>query len=51
MNQYKSRAHQMNKGREVIWQQAPIKVISLICFHLNRSESGKDDSSSSKSKN
>jgi hypothetical protein len=33
-----------NEGCEVIRQQSPIHRISPICFHLNRLESGKDDS-------
>jgi hypothetical protein len=34
------------EGQQVIWQWKPIHGISSICFHLNRLESGKDDSSS-----
>jgi hypothetical protein len=34
------------EGRQVIWHRTPINRISPICFHLNRLESGKDDSSS-----
>ncbi len=34
------------EGRQVIWQQTPKNRFSPIYFHLNRLESGKDDSSS-----
>jgi hypothetical protein len=51
MDQLESIAQPMNQwghkeGRQVVWQRTPIHIISLICFHLNRLESGKDDSSS-----
>jgi hypothetical protein len=32
------------EGRKVIWQRTIIYIISPIRFHVNRSESGKDDS-------
>ncbi len=34
------------EGRQVIWKPTPKNIISLICFHVKRLESGKDDSSS-----
>ncbi len=51
MDQQESIVQLMNQwgnkeGRQVIWQRTTIQRISPICFHLNRLESGKDDSSS-----
>jgi hypothetical protein len=34
------------EGRQIVWQRPPINIISPSMFHLNRVESGKDDSSS-----
>jgi hypothetical protein len=34
------------EGRQVVWQPIPIHITSLICFHLNCVDSGKDNSSS-----
>jgi hypothetical protein len=50
-DQKESIVKQMNQwgkkeGRKVIWQRILIHRIYPICFHLNRLESSKDDSSS-----
>ncbi len=51
MDQYETIVQPMNQrgnkeGGQEIWQRTPIHRISPKCFHLNRLESGKDDSSS-----